>query len=355
MRILVTGSSGFVGQALTETLRAQGHDVRGFSRQSRQQTITGDLLDPASIRRAIDAFQPELIYNLAAETDLKGVARGGYAANTLGVENLLDAVERSRSVRRVVWASSQLVCKTGRPPAHDTDYSPEGGYGESKVVAEKKVRTREGGGKEWVIFRSTTIWGPGMSPHYAAVLGLIRRGLYFHVGRRPLMKSYSYIGNLTGQLATLGAAPAEQVNGRTFYLADSDPIDLRAWADGFARRFNSTIPTLPEPLARGIARAGDALVRAGLRFPLTSQRLENMLTEYVYDVRPIDALHGRTRIGMDEGIRRTADWYLATAAPRPEQTAPDSGAPDRFAGHGLSSVDWPRKPNGVHGVRQNRT
>ena len=355
MRILVTGSSGFVGKALTDMLIAQGHEVSGFSRQPRPRTMTGDLLDAASIRRAIDAFQPEIIYNLAAETDLKGVARGGYAANTQGVENLLDAIEHSASVRRTVWASSQLVCKPGRPPADDTDYSPEGGYGESKVLAEKMIRNREGGGREWVIFRSTTIWGPGMSPHYAAVLGMIRRGLYFHVGRRPLMKSYSYIGNLTGQLATLGTAPAEQVNGRTFYLADSEPIDLRAWSNGFARRFNKTIPTLPESLARGIAWAGDMMIRAGVRFPLTSQRLENMLTEYVYDVRPIDMVHGRTRIGMDEGIRKTADWYLEASAPGLEQPAPKPGLPDRFAEHGLSPGDRSRSRGATHGVRQNRT
>lgn len=310
MRILVTGSSGFVGKALMAELAARGHDVRGFSRTPRAHSMVGDLLDPASIEAALTSFRPEVIYNLAAETDLKGEALGGYAANTVGVKNLLDAIQGASGVRRVVWASSQLVCKPGRPPEHDTDYSPEGGYGESKVLGEKLVRTRGGGGKEWVIFRSTTIWGPGMSPHYAAILGMIRRGLYFHVGRRPLMKSYSYIGNLAEQLVTLGTAPVEQVNGRTFYLADSDPIDLRLWASGFARQFKKGIPTLPEPVARGLARTGDVLTRRGVRFPLTSQRLDNMLTEYVYDVSPIDRVHGRTRIGMDEGITRTADWYL---------------------------------------------
>lgn len=351
MRVLVTGSSGFVGEALTEALLAQGHEVCGFSRQAHPRSMTGDLLDPASIRRAVDAFQPEVIYNLAAETDLKGVAKGGYAANTTGVQNLLDVVERSPSVRRVVWASSQLVRKPGSPPAHDTDYAPEGGYGESKVQTETMVRGREGGGKEWVIFRSTTIWGPGMSPHYAAILGMIRRGLYFHVGRRPRMKSYSYIGNLTGQLATLGTAPATQVNGRTFYLADSDPIDLREWADGFAAQFGKRIPTLPEPLARSLAFAGDLLTRAGLRFPLTRQRLDNMLTEYVYDVSPIDAVHGRTRIGMDEGIRKTADWYLAESA-RAQEAASPAVPSDRFAHHGLPAGG---QAMGAEGMRQNRT
>lgn len=312
MRILVTGSAGFVGQALKRELEAHGHQVTGFSRQARgPDSLVGDLMDPASIVAALQACRPEVIFNLAAVTDLKGAASEGYAANSEGVAHLLDAVAAAPTVTRVIWASSQLVCKPGHPPAHDTDYDPEGGYGASKVAAETLIRARQGGGKEWVIFRSTTIWGPGMSEHYAAILGLIRRGLYFHVGRRPLMKSYSYVENLAGQLATLATAPADRVNGRTFYLADSDPIDLRAWAGGFAKWFERPVPTMPRGLARALALTGDALTAVGLRFPLTSQRLDNMLTEYVYDVSAIDALHGRTRIGMDEGIARTARWYLA--------------------------------------------
>lgn len=318
MRVLVTGSSGFVGKALIRELTAHGHHVAGFSRKPGEGAFQGDLLDPTSIRAALSAFKPEVVFNLAAETDLKGVARNGYAANTEGVKNLLDAVAASQSVKRVVWASSQLVCKPGVTPAHDTDYHPEGGYGESKVLGEKMVRSRDGGGKEWVIFRSTTIWGPGMSDHYAAILGMIRRGLYFHVGGRPLMKSYSYIDNLAEQLVTLAMAPADQVNRHTFYLADSDPIDLRAWAGGFGKAFRKPIATLPTPLARSLARTGDVLTKRGVRFPLTSQRLDNMLTEYVYDVSPIEAVHGRTRVGMEEGIDRTARWYVdrdATGTP----------------------------------------
>lgn len=310
MRVLVTGSSGFVGKALMRELVAQGHIPVGFSRKGGEGVLQGDLLDPESIAEALRVVRPDVIFNLAAETDLKGQARGGYAANTIGVKNLLDALAYAPSVKRVVWASSQLVCKPGKVPKHDTDYDPEGGYGESKVLGEKMVRNRDGGGREWVIFRSTTIWGPGMSDHYAAILGMIRRGLYFHVGARPLMKSYSYIDNLAEQLVTLAVAPEAQVNRRTFYLADSDPIDLRAWAKGFGRRFHRPIPTMPAPVARSLARTGDALTRRGVRFPLTSQRLDNMLTEYVYDVSPIEQVHGRTRVEMDEGIERTARWYL---------------------------------------------
>ncbi|MDY6923982.1 MAG: NAD(P)-dependent oxidoreductase [Pseudomonadota bacterium] len=314
MKILVTGSSGFVGKALLQALIAAGHDARGLSRGERPDAFQGDLLDPASLRRALDAFQPRVVFNMAAETDLKGVARNGYRANTEGVSHLIEAVAATPSVERVIWSSSQLVCRPGAPPAGDTDYDPVGGYGESKAEGERRVRAADGGGKAWVIVRSTTIWGPGMSAYYTGMFHLIRRGLYFHVGRAPLRKSYSYIENLTDQLATLATAPAPAVHGRTFYLADSEPVELRTWADGFAEAFGRRIPTLPLPLARGLALAGDLAARLGLPAPLTTSRLKNMLTQYIYDTAPIEAVHGPTRISNAEGVRRTAAWFLTETA-----------------------------------------
>jgi len=149
-----------------------------------------------------------------------------------------------------------------------------------------------------------------MSEHYAGILRLIRRGRYFHIGSRKLRKSYSYIENLVDQLITLGTAPAEQVHRKTFYLADSEPIELRAWHDQFASIFGRRIPTVPLFLARLAAAGGDLASRLGVRVPITSGRLANLLTEYVHDVSPIEAIHGRTTISNEEGVRRTAQWLM---------------------------------------------
>lgn len=162
-----------------------------------------------------------------------------------------------------------------------------------------------------MIVRSTTIWGPGMSEHYASIVRMIRRGLYFNVGRRPLRKSYSYIENLVGQLAVVGGAPAAEIQRRTFYLADSDPIDLRAWADAFAEEFGRRLHTMPVFLARILGFVGDVAARLHLPAPVRSSRITNMLTEYIYDTAPIDAVHGRTTVDWREGVRRTASWIKA--------------------------------------------
>lgn len=311
MRALITGSRGFVGAALMRRLAENGHQVTGFSRQADDDALQGDLLDPASIRTALAMFQPDVVYNLAAETDLKGPPRNGYAANTTGVENLLDAVAQAPSVQRVIWMSSQLVNRPGHTPVSDTDFDPEGGYGASKAEGERRVRAADGGGKTWVIVRSTTIWGPGMSEHYLGILRLIRRGLYLHVGRKPRLKSYSYIDTLTAQLEALGTASDAAIAGKVMYLADNPPIDLRAWSDAFAERFGRRLHTLPESLARLLALAGDVVSGAGLRSPLTSRRLGNMMTDYVYDTALIDGIAGPPTVTMTEGVRLTADWLSA--------------------------------------------
>ena len=203
----------------------------------------------------------------------------------------------SPSVQRVIWASSQLVNVPGYQPKNDQDYNPVGEYGKSKMIGEQIIRSSEGGGKDWVIIRPTTVWGPGMSPHYLKLLLMIYRGMYFHVGYKPLRKSYSYIENLVYQLGCLVTADKPLVHGRTIYIADSEPIELRDWCNGFATHFKKTIYTMPKPVAQLLAKAGDFAGKVGMQnVPFNSARLNNILTEYVFDTSQIEAICGKSKI-----------------------------------------------------------
>lgn len=276
--------------------------------------IRCDLLDVAGLSSALNEFSPDMVFHLAARTDLNDKDDlNGYAANITGVSNLLDAISSTASVRRVIYTSSQLVCRIGYVPRNEVDYRPNTMYGESKVLTEKLVREADGGGKQWMLVRPTTVWGPGMSAHYQRFLSMIERGHYFHVGRSPRFKSYSYIGNIVHQYIRLMDAPAEAVRGKTFYLADYEPIDLVAWADAFQRALSAPrIPVIPERLARCAARFGDIIQALGAKnFPFTSFRLNNVLMEYVFDLSATREVVGDLPFSMDEGVRHTAEWFKA--------------------------------------------
>jgi nucleoside-diphosphate-sugar epimerase len=324
MRILLTGSSGFIGGNAMDALLEQGIAVRGVDilppRAPHHQPHCSrlDILDLAALRAVMDEFAPTEVLHLAAQTnwDRHTDPKKYYAPNVEGVANLVAAIRATPSVRRAVFTSSQLVCHVNHRPAHDVDYAPTTIYGESKVETEKIVRASDGGGVEWCIVRPTTIWGPGMKPHYQRFLNMVRRGLYVHVGKSPLFKSYGYVGNTVHQYLQVLRADADRVHGRVFYVADYEPMSLRAWTDAIQVAFGARkVPTVPEFAARALARVGDCVNAVGFGgFPFNTFRLTNVLTPYVFDLGPIQEVCGPLPYTMDDGVRRMVDWMLALNA-----------------------------------------
>jgi GlcNAc-P-P-Und epimerase len=317
MRIAVTGSSGFIGAPLVRELLHRGHEVLGIDRRGPTVTadgfspVTCDILERAAVVDAFVAFGPEAVIHLAARTDLDETSDlRGYATNIEGVEHVIDAIEATRGVSRAVFTSTQLVCRVGYVPRHDQDYQPNTLYGESKVQTERIVRARAGGGLSWCLVRPTTVWGPGMSAHYQRFFRMVARGRYFHVGARPLYKTYGYLGNVIHQYIRLLAVPSEAMHEKTLYVADYQPISLRSWTDAFARELGSRrLVTCPEPLARAMARAGDVVNAAGLKsFPFNSFRLGNVLTEYRLDMQETERVCGALPFTMHQGVVETASW-----------------------------------------------
>lgn len=317
MRVLVTGGSGFIGTNLVDHFVVKGDQVLNIDVSSpRNQAHTAywkkvDLLDADALLDAVHEFKPDVILHMAARTDLDGESLADYAANTVGVRNLLKAIEGLTTLRRVIFASSRLVCKIGYQPASETDYCPSTPYGESKVLGEQIVREEA---KKipcpWVIVRPTSIWGPWFEVPYRTFFLVIAKGRYFHPGKAKILKSFGFVGNTVHQLASLLNADPANVSGRTLYLADYPAIDVAQMANAIQRAEKvRPIPSIPIVLLRLAAYAGDVIKKLGYTNPpLTSFRLDNLLTPMVHDLQPLESLVGELPYTMHEGVDITVDW-----------------------------------------------
>lgn len=319
-RILVTGSSGFIGAHLCNALAAAGYEVMGIdardpAREVVWQHRTVDLLDRSALSDVFAGFRPDAVVHLAARTDLEGRTLEDYEVNRQGVRNMCDLVAETESVRRALYTSSQLVCRVGHIPRSDDEYAPSTLYGESKIATETIVRETDGGGVTWCLTRPTTVWGPGMSAHYTTVLRMISKGVFFHSGSGALYKSYSYIDNIVHQYMQLLKAPHDAIHRGVFYLADYEPLSLRDYVNQIAAEMHKPRPvTVPLPLARVLGRLGDGLTRLGLPFPYTSFRLNNIRTEYIFDMSKTEKVCGAVPVSFKEGVRRTVAWYGETTS-----------------------------------------
>lgn len=318
-RVLITGGSGFIGTNLVTYLRDRGDSVLSLDTSPPRNPDHAGLWRKVSVedrdelRRSVAELNPEVVYHLAARTDLYGRAVGDYEANTRGVVNLIEALRGVRGLRFVVFASSMLVCRIGYSPRDETDYCPSTCYGESKVESEKLVR-RLATGFPWTIVRPTSIWGPWFGAPYRDFFEAIRHGVYVHPRGRRIRRSYGFVLNTVVQLDRLASGGG--LAGRTVYLADYEPVELWQWSAAIQRHLGSRpVREVPLWMLRAAAWCGDAAKRLGYQVPpITSFRLNNLLTETIHDTRPLRAACGDVPYSMEEGVRVTCDWLRSHAA-----------------------------------------
>lgn len=315
-KIIVTGGSGFIGTNLIAKWLLDGHTILNIDIEKPKIDIHYSLWKKVDINNledlffCIKSFDPDYIVHLAARTDLDGSTLVDYKSNILGVENILRISNELKSLKKIVFASSMLVCHRGYYPKDFFDYSPTTVYGESKVVSEKIVWANKPN-CDWAIIRPTSIWGPWFSVPYKSFFDMILARRYFHIGDKACVKTYGFVGNTVCQIDKILFSNTLDESKKIFYLGDDPAINIEEWADEIAGELGYKLFRMPFIIVKLLAFFGDILKLINVDFPMNSFRLENMTTDNIIDLKNTNELISNLPYNRIEGIKITLKWILS--------------------------------------------
>lgn len=326
-KVLVTGSSGFVGLHLTEELLKQGYEVRCLVRPVTNQRRLNKLgknvkSGKLEIREVISLSNPKYLHHIASA--IKGVDQVFHlAAATHGTKeelhnsnvettrNLINACNYS-GISRFNMMSSLAARATkddSVPISSQTPYNSVSNYGASKLESEKIVVSSS---IPHTVYAPTVVVGEGdreMKPVYEFIK---QRGFTFKIGTSNQQISFIYVKDLVGAL--LLGSQSKETFGKSYVLSDgksTSQIDYLRMIGNSVGRPNLNIYPLPVSLAYATAGLVDVWshlsdTNSMLSFSKVNELKRSWICSPSTDF--MQATSWKPKIDLEESVRRTARW-----------------------------------------------
>ncbi len=329
MKILITGSAGFIGAALAQRLLKRGDTVIGYdnlndyydvslklARLARLQTQAGftevraSLEDRVALMETFEKYRPQRVVNLAAQAGVRYSIQNPHAyvdANLVGFVNVLEAC-RHHSVEHLVYASSSSVygANTRQPfSVHDNVDHPVSLYAATKKANELMAHAYSHLYRlPTTGLRFFTVYGPWGRPDMALFL-FTRKILagepidVFNYGQHR--RDFTYIDDIVeGVIRTLdqvampnpawsGAAPdaaSSLAPYRLYNIGSHRPVELLRYIEVLEQRLGRTAIKNLLPM-----QAGDV--------PDTFADVEALIADVGY----------QPTTPIEEGVSRFVAWY----------------------------------------------
>jgi GDP-4-dehydro-6-deoxy-D-mannose reductase len=272
MRILVSGSTGFVGGWLIPELERAGHTVIGMP-----DPDVLDIADAPAVRRAVAAAEPDAVVHLAGMAfapDATADAAEALRVNVGGTLAMLEGCRAESPRAAILVVGSSDIYRTPDGDALLTEMSPvapRGVYGLTKLAAESlAIATGDTSGLRVVVARSFNHTGPGQRPVFAVpafarrVLDARRDGVHeIRAGNVDIARDISDVRDVVRayrlllEALALGRVPARR---RIYNVASGRSVTMRSIIEQLSEVAGWPVTTVADPL---LVRADDPPVIRG--------------------------------------------------------------------------------------------
>ena len=319
MTTVVTGGAGHIGGALVRALLARGRSVRAVIHHDRRalegldvETVSGDVLDPASLRRAFSGA--DVVYHSAGHVSIQ-MDEGPLleAVNVRGTGNVVEAC-LDCGVHRLVHFSSIHALDLGHCDASVDEASASVRvssrlpYDRSKAAGEQEVRAGIQRGLDAVILNPTAVIGP--LDYRPSHIGQVLLALAY--GKLPALVEGGFDWVDVRDVAE-GAVLAEQHGSAgARYILSGHWASVRDLAQAVTAVTGVRTPRLVCPMA--VARIGAPIstmfARLAGKRPLFTRAALYVLSEH----SQISHTHATQELGyrprpFEDTLRDTFQWF----------------------------------------------
>lgn len=330
MRILITGTAGFIGFHLAQRLLEAGHDVVGYDgmtpyydvrlKAARHailsafpafHAVVGQLEDAAALRAAAEVARPEIIVHLAAQAGVRYSLENPKAyvdSNLVGTWNVLE-IAREWQVQHLLSASSSSVYGAAEiVPFAEADRTDEPLtlYAATKKAGEVMAHSYA---HLWKIpttaFRFFTVYGPWGRPDMALFkfVAAILKGEPIDIyGEGRMRRDFTYIDDLVEavtRLIPIAPGPGNRVEapGVNDTLSREGPFRVVNIGGGQPVGLLPFIDTVESALGRPAIRRLLPMQKGDVPQTYASPALLQALTGYVPHTR------------VEDGVKAFVAWY----------------------------------------------
>lgn len=321
MKILVTGGTGFTGKALIKRLIDVGHQTvaldykEGLNTQELKdwgsEVLIGNVTDKTAVKKSIQGVK--IVFHLAAAFRELDVPNSYYEeVNIKGTRNVLQAAFE-QGVKKFIYCSTcGIHGNIDNPPAgEDAPIQPADYYQRTKYEAEPIVNEYYNKGMKTVILRPAAIYGPGDPERFYMIFKRVAKGAFPIFGDGKTLYHPLYIDNLID--AFMLAMQNGKGDGQTYLIADEKYFEIESLVQKIAAALSVRVKISYYPITPLIivGHICEKICKPfGIKPPIFPRRVDWYRQNRAFSInRAKKDLDYQPNIDIDEGLKRTAEWY----------------------------------------------